>query len=169
MTPILRELLQATAQGIEHLTPLLHERREQLSPELGAEAKKFFLDSLQARQGLDARLGAIVASHVYLAIGQREESLSSTLDVYQTFFMQAETPEDYDGARKGALSVLENADEIDSGKVGFRAAVLAGDSAFFAACSFEPERIKFSQPGRNLLSKQAKIAAAKVLMPPRLA
>lgn len=112
----------------------------EITPELAIEARDVFDQALDASQTGLARAAIWVATMIHLQLGNRYEALKAMIDFHQHEFMAANTAEAYVAVSESCDSLIPKAKEITALDLVFRAALVAADSAFYAANSSSTEK-----------------------------
>jgi hypothetical protein len=133
MTPWLAELLGVVRSDPGALDEALRARRADVTPELAKEAHQAWKDNIRAGRVNDALDAALVARTAYVVLGLQRESLAVHIDLAQSMFMAAQTPDEYSSTRDMALASVELAEQIDAHDLAFRAASIAADCSYWAA------------------------------------
>lgn len=97
------------------------------------ELERLYKESISRGDLNLARWGAYLCAFAHLSRNERYEALETFIDYHQVRFMLAETVEAYEEVRTSGIELSSKAELRQANDLAFRAAVLAADSAFFAA------------------------------------
>jgi hypothetical protein len=130
---LLQALLDAFQLGQDKLGEALQQFRGELTPALAEQTSQRYVAALQQQDANGAIAAAILASRIYNFIGHREDAFNSFLDYLNVLYQLAQTEDAYANVHQVLHQMLER-DPYGEGSplTGLRAAVLGGDSAFFA-------------------------------------
>jgi hypothetical protein len=134
---MLQELVEAASEG--RLAEALESRSAEITPELAAESRALFKQSLGAGNLDLAQFAAYVAAQAWLVLGDRKQAIVNRVDFNQVEYLRAETPESYAAARDGLLEARGFAEEIGARDEAFKAATIAADCSYWAAQASAPE------------------------------
>lgn len=129
----MKELLQVTNQGVDALKRFLDENPNYLTPDTAGEVREVFKEAFMGGDVLLAEVASMLASTLYLYLGQKYDSLYNLLDYYQTQFMKADSLDQYVNLYNILNSFTEMAKEINAEDLIFEGHVFAADCAFFGA------------------------------------
>jgi hypothetical protein len=123
------DLLRAAATGPEGLESFL--QTHELTSQLAAEVRDVFVRSIHAGHLETAELAASVGAMLWLRLGNTHEMFRNVIDHLQVRFQLAHDAASYVAVRSSTLDVLSRVVSLQDDELGFRAAVLAADAAYF--------------------------------------
>jgi hypothetical protein len=133
MTPLLQQLIDSVLDDPDSFDALRNQYREQLTPQLADEARTAYQEAMRAQQGSRALGAAMVASTLYLTVGDRYRGLRCYIDAQQVRFMLADSQEVYQDIRSECTKLVSMADQIAALDLGFDAATIAANCCYFTA------------------------------------
>lgn len=133
MAGLAEELMKAFSPRDDKALKIIARRKGELTETVGQELREKFTQAFASGESTVAFAASMLASVVYLEIGNCREALQSLLDNIQIRFMMANTAAAYETVRDAALDCRNKANEIGAGDIMFPAAVTAADCSYFAS------------------------------------
>lgn len=133
MAGLADELMKAFSAHDNGALKMIEQRKRELTDTVARDLRARFTQALSAQDPRTAFAASMLASGVYLQIGNRREALRALFDNIQIRFMMADNASAYEAVRKAALDCTSKAHDIDARDLAFFAALTAADCSYFAS------------------------------------
>ena len=133
MSTLLESLIHKAARQPSDLQRHVASLGSRLTPALADEAIVWFKQAFNAFDGPRAFVGMQIAAALLKQLGRPTDALRVQLDWLQLQFMAANTVQEYEVVHESASNIAALFRRLSDVEHEFRAFVLAGDTAFFAA------------------------------------
>ncbi len=139
---LLERLLISMKENPAHNTALLESNAYRLTPELAADARQVYKRAIDTQRYGLAQLATMVATRIYLRMGDRYNGLNSFFDFHQLRYMAANTVEEYSAVQQDTDDFIQKAKEIEALDLIFQGYLLSANCCFFSAPLAQEHRLK---------------------------